>query len=246
METDKFEQQLEKIFKKREINPTSKAWERVAEQLDAEQGRKKKGFLWYGIAASLVGLAMIGIFYMKDPQRSDEKGATVVDRSEQKPGLIIQDANKLDDEDIVEQSTEIVESGSAQAAKGLLSAPQLQKVYPASRSIVKNNLEVSNRTINKKATTRAIEIKMAEVLKKADRLGTGKDLVTDGETDSLLRIAQQELLANELFQIEPNIDATTLLNEVEHDLDQSFRSQIFETLKGSFLKARTAVAERNN
>jgi len=37
-----------------------------------------------------------------------------------------------------------------------------------------------------------------------------------------------------------------LLTEVEGELDQSFRDQIFEKLKSGFLKVRTAVADRNN
>jgi len=36
------------------------------------------------------------------------------------------------------------------------------------------------------------------------------------------------------------------LNEVEGELDISFREQIFESLKTGFLKVRTAVADRNN
>ena len=35
------------------------------------------------------------------------------------------------------------------------------------------------------------------------------------------------------------------LTEVEDELDQSFRDQIFDSLKEGFLKVRTAVADRN-
>ncbi|PHQ62576.1 MAG: hypothetical protein COC08_00130 [Maribacter sp.] len=70
--------------------------------------------------------------------------------------------------------------------------------------------------------------------------------MTDAEVDSLLRKAQEEILANKIFGEDYSVDAMALLNEVEDELDQSFRDQIFETLKIGFLKVRTAVANRNN
>ena len=42
------------------------------------------------------------------------------------------------------------------------------------------------------------------------------------------------------------VDANALLQDVESDLQQSFRNKIFEALKNSYETIKTAVAERNN
>ena len=70
--------------------------------------------------------------------------------------------------------------------------------------------------------------------------------VTDAEVDSLLKRAQQEILREKIFKTDKSVDALALLTEVEGELNQSFRDQIFNSLKASFIKVRTAVAARNN
>ncbi len=70
--------------------------------------------------------------------------------------------------------------------------------------------------------------------------------VTDAEVDSLLRNAQEAIVREQLFNTDKTVNAMALLTEVEDELDQSFRDQIFQSLKTGFLKVRTAVADRNN
>jgi hypothetical protein len=70
--------------------------------------------------------------------------------------------------------------------------------------------------------------------------------VTDAELDSLLRNAQEAIVREQLFNTDKTVNAIALLTEVEDELDQSFRTQIFQSLKTGFLKVRTAVADRNN
>jgi len=65
--------------------------------------------------------------------------------------------------------------------------------------------------------------------------------LTNAEVDDLLRSAQEEILREKLFSQNGSVDAMALQDE----LDQSFRDQIFESLKTGFLKVRTAVADRN-
>ena len=69
--------------------------------------------------------------------------------------------------------------------------------------------------------------------------------VTDAEVDSLLRAAQRQILTDKLFADSGSVDAMSLLAEVEDELDESFRDQIFDALKSGYLKLRTAVADRN-
>jgi len=70
--------------------------------------------------------------------------------------------------------------------------------------------------------------------------------VSDAEVDSLLRLAQKEILKEKIYRNNGSVDAMALLTEAEDELDQSFRDRIFLKLKDGFFKARTAIASRNN
>ena len=90
------------------------------------------------------------------------------------------------------------------------------------------------------------ETKIAEVVAQVGILEQRSEAVTEAEIDSLLRQAQTEILTDKLFNHQGQVDALALLSEVEQELDQTFRDQIFEKLKSGFLKVRTAVAARND
>ena len=70
--------------------------------------------------------------------------------------------------------------------------------------------------------------------------------ITDFEVDSLLRQAQKEILTEKYLNPDKTVNPEALLSQVEGELDESFRDQIFDKLKSGFNKVRTAVAERNN
>jgi len=95
-------------------------------------------------------------------------------------------------------------------------------------------------------TEKLINAKIAEIVAQVDLIENGNLSISNAEVDSLLRKAQNELVTDKIFNREGQVDAMALLNEVEGELDKSFREQIFESLKTGFLKVRTAVADRNN
>ena len=87
--------------------------------------------------------------------------------------------------------------------------------------------------------------KVEEVVAQVQVMEDAKQDVTDAEVDSLLRAAQRQILTDKLFADGGSVDAMSLLAEVEDELDESFRDQIFDALKSGYLKLRTAVADRN-
>ncbi|MEM9649705.1 MAG: hypothetical protein AAF969_14605, partial [Bacteroidota bacterium] len=88
--------------------------------------------------------------------------------------------------------------------------------------------------------------KINEVVAQVRLLESVNTEVSDAEVDSLLRAAQRDILSEQLFTPEGGVDAMALLTEVEDELDESFRDQIFDALKDGYFKLRTAVADRNN
>lgn len=87
--------------------------------------------------------------------------------------------------------------------------------------------------------------KVEEVVAQVELMEISQQDVTDAEVDSLLRAAQRQILTDKLFSKSGSVDAMSLLAEVEDELDESFRDQIFDALKTGYFKLRTAVADRN-
>ena len=88
--------------------------------------------------------------------------------------------------------------------------------------------------------------KVEEVVAQVEVMESLQNNVSDAEVDSLLRAAQKQILTDKLFTQSGSVDAMGLLAEVEDELDETFRDQIFDALKDGYLKLRTAVADRNN
>ena len=71
--------------------------------------------------------------------------------------------------------------------------------------------------------------------------------VTDAEIEDLLKQAERDILRDRIYnETTRTVDADALLQDVEDDLEQSFRSKVFEGLKSSFKTVKTAVADRKN
>ena len=116
-------------------------------------------------------------------------------------------------------------------------------------NVIKNNSKENNKQqVTAVNTLDSIEaIKIQEVVAEIQHLKNTKNLVTDSEIDSLLNLAQKDLVNEKLFNTTTNtVNADALLEAVEDDIQKSFRTKVFEALKTNYKKVKTAVAERNN
>lgn len=278
MAPNKFEKHIKKQLEEREIRPSLKAWETLSEKIDATSPQSKsKGYLWYGIAASVIGL-MILSFYFSSGSSSAESNIQIVD-SPKKTEEVIPDKNKFQN-DMVDENNAVanVSGESKEKVDKKLIDPQLHQFvneklvsindYKSSKNdqgekddnsdiklVATNKMEAvaqSNPNFIHQEDSQLIkaeeliDTKVFEILAKVNKSEDGVYDLTSIEVDSLLRQAEMELITENLFQDSKTINAMTLLTEVEDELDPTFRDKIFETLRSKFLKARTAVANRNN
>lgn len=252
METDTFEKNIRTKLQGREINPSTEAWERISRELGSRSSSKKTVYLWMGIAASVVVLLGITLFYFnrdieelngplevvetnKKEQLKLKKGKQALPFGNQEATV----ASKDSSQELLNTKTDVVESKAA-SLEGKLSVNQNEiGVGELNRMETKttgNRLKLSEQIINDK---------IAELVTQVDHMEQ-YTTVTDAEVDSLLKRAQEEILREKIFKTNTAVDATALLAAVEDELDQSFRDQIFNSLKAGFIKVRTAVADRNN
>jgi len=253
METDKFEQHIKTKLNKREISPSNEAWDKISEGLAVDKSSKKPSYFWIGIAASILVLIGTGFFFFNNGKNENSNEVEVVvtpvkkvlkESSVEKTNNVPQDDNTSI---VLESDFEIYKDGQTTGtASQVVIKKELDKIIESDAIAVdtpRKEFRDSAKTII--VSENILNSKIAEVIAQVDALELS-NIVTDAEVDSLLLRAQQDIVKENLFNPDNSVNAMALLTEVEDELDQSFRDQIFKSLKTGFLKVRTAVADRNN
>lgn len=252
MAPNKFEKHIKNKLEEREISPSENAWARLSEKLDAVDTQPKKSgyFFWYGIAASFIGILIISILYFNSESPIDTPDVDVVETSkEEKVETEVITIQKMEKgtEEVVVENKKVKEQPTLDIKT--LDKNQIPKLKNQITSVKENETvieEPAEKTIVfQDFKDEIIKTKILEIVATVDSLEQDNTALTNAEVDDLLRIAQDELLRDKLFNQNGSVDAMALLSEAENELDKSFRDQIFEKLKSNFLKVRTAVADRN-
>ena len=252
METGKFETYIKSKLDAREIVPSQGAWDKISEELKSEPIAKKPLYFWLGIAASVTVLLGVAIFYFNIGDKElpaqelvDTPSKTSVETVKEVMGIkAIENSNGL-----------VLEEENVERTKGIkpviiplgkILKPAFRKDKQEDAIVVEvNQQQWEDVQIPTQLFEAILKEKITEVVAQV-RLLESTSKVTDAEVDSLLRNAQRTILKEQLFKPDQSVDAMALLTQVEEELDQSFRDQIFQSLKTGFLKVRTAVADLNN
>ncbi len=250
----KFEENIKDKLDKRTLKPSSNAWDRLSERLD-DKGAKKKNrpLLWVGLAASVVGvLLIISQFFNNETGINDVPKIVVV------PEVVEQHIDKtivVEEQANVENTTEGIKENQKAGVKkvikkSVLMTPELNDEQ--TMIVQENDIE----KLKKKSVGSPIEVPIESLTFEqetiqavASQIQTLKDnnAVTDAAIDALLLEAQKEIQLNRLYNETTGVvDANLLLQDVEAELDQSFRTKVFEAIKASYGTVKTAVAQRND
>ncbi|WKB80168.1 hypothetical protein [Cellulophaga omnivescoria] len=245
----KFEEHLKEKLEGREIAPSSKAWSKIAAGLESQPIKQKsKKPAYFAIAACLIGLLIASVWFFNTAQTDVNTPQVVdVDKINSKKESILKANTSLK-----EQNATIVTS--KEENKNLIKevVTKQNSKLTIKENPLKQNTEVAVQQNNTKELKLAepekklIDAKLNVVIEKLALLEENNVAVTDAEVDSLLRNAQQEILAEKAINAGISIDAMALLIEAENELDVSFRDKIFDNLKQRYLKLKTAVAARAN
>ncbi|WP_339629027.1 hypothetical protein [uncultured Maribacter sp.] len=250
METDKFEKHIKTKFQEREIQPSENAWKKISLELNTDDRKKKPVYLWVGIAASVMVLVGIALFYFNGGNDVNEIKFEVVDTDnkealeekiktesvpflEKEPEVVAKNDDLEKINSVVDKKQESIKNKEIISIEDEIEVASVERVVSEKKG---DKLEISDDIINTKVAGIVAQLDVLEQY----------SAITDAEVDSLLKRAQDEILRDKLFNTDKSVDAMALLTEVEGELDQSFRDQIFNSLKAGFIKVRTAVADRNN
>ncbi|MBT8298793.1 MAG: hypothetical protein KJO52_10700 [Maribacter sp.] len=245
MEPDKFEKHIKNQMREREISPSANAWNKISNQLPAQEP-KSKSFFWYSVAAAFIGILILSSLYFNTSDEVIEPNIQVVETPNE-PADIPKTEAVLAEQNTTEEKITIVDKTSIKKAENSSGQFETDLNPKAQIASAGNDGDIVKRVGTvPTGTERLINTKIAEIVAQVNLLENNSLPVSSMEVDSLLRQAQQEILSNKIFNDKCEVDAMALLSEVEGELDKSFREQIFESLKTGFLKVRTAVADRNN
>ena len=245
---DKLEKHIKNKLDQRKLGPSPQAWERIEAELGEEKQLKPTKYYWIGTAAAILLLLMLSVFLFTEEQVAGEidpkaivKG-NVEGQKEQEAKLPESTVEVVGTEDS-EQPKE--ESKKAEDKGLFIDAPSKDETAVVAVEAVSNpDQELSDSVAL--VADQLIADKLDEVLAMVNLMETDSILVTDAEIDSLLLMAEREILKERIFQDPSKVDALALLDEVEVELYDESRYPLFIRLKESFIKLRTAVADRNN
>ena len=250
----KFEENIKDKLEKRTIEPSENGWDKLSERLDAQEESSKNPVAWWlGLAASLVGVFLVSTLFF---ETGEDKTVlpTLVD-SPIKDNMILQEE--------VPEINVIVENETSKENFKLSSNSNnvLAKQKSIKKTIIKESLKTKSEVVvyndikqetieNKEVVNSNSIIKNAndqEIVAQIPELEKEKDLVSDSEIESLLEKAQKDITLNRVKKENTKVvNANLLLQDVETDLEQSFRDKMFNTIISSYNTVKTAVVERNN
>ncbi len=272
----KFEEKAKEELDRRELKPSDSAWERLASQLENNSPQKKGNrMLWYSVAAVFIGAVVLTSVFLKGNSVTDEVHPQFVDRTEnfvEKEDDKDAIKNERGNVEIVEgreetqsqneinvvTANDVVESEQKDIKKKPVSDQNITTEYKEVDRIV--NANVNDIVVNVEAqkvpdTLKQEEVlsvdanmineKIADVVAQVEQLQKNNTEVSEEEIDKLLRNAQREITSQNILKTN-TVSASALLQDVENELDETFKQRVFEALKTGFQRVRTAVAEREN
>lgn len=262
----KFEEQLKEKLEKRAIQPSPEAWNTLSNRLDHQDKKGiNKSFWWLGIAASIVGIILVTTFVFDNPETILSEPVIVDINNNEKPKtdvVVSEDIETQNQEPVKDSKSEIKLANEEQvvsqkAKSSELSSPKadmnLKEAVVSNDVKAREQTQIATETLLN--TSDFEQAKLNDVVAEINRLNTENQGISEEEIDSLLKQAEREILkhrnpsfggARGSHENTKTVDARALLQDVEADLEQSFRSKVFEALKSSYVTVKTAVAERNN
>lgn len=221
MEPNKLEKQFREQLNSREIKPSEIAWTKLDNMLSATEKPKAK-FPWLYVAASFAGLLLIGTAYFTFQEN------TIVN---QKNGIVIQNSvitkKSIVSLDSVKLKTEKKESIDyvAKQSVAINSKSSSSKQESKNQNQVAEISDINQKTEQESIPSQTKAITVDELLARVD-----KSARINNKPDSDLKV-----------HVNPN----QLLQQVENDLEPTFRQSVFSKVADNFKAVKDAFVNRN-
>lgn len=256
MASNKFEEYIKDKLEERRIVPSDNSWSRLIDKLDAEDGGSKSRMVWWlGIAASIVGVFLITSLIFNNIEEEAVSPTLVETPVEQ-----LLELNETKDSEINASKTKTISISEIESKQKpsvtnqfVTKKPVVLKkekiIIPNKEDVLENVAEkIQFETTESKRPEQIIKDQnINEALAEISQVEENRSSVSDSEIESLLQLAHKNVATNSiLVKKETVVDASSLLQDVETDLDESFRDKIFNAIVSGYTTVVTAVGERND
>ena len=257
-----FEKQMREKLQERELTPNPETWSKLEQQLALQEKPTRTLIRPWAVAAAVITIVLLSVWWLRPTAEVATPLVTNPEVQEEAP-LFEKEILQTPDSDIASES--VVEKKQAEikttpseeiATTNTMSTTASEEkqsqimLSPEAKEAIASAVEVPKETplitesIAQNVTFE--EQKIDEIVTQVKLLQQQNKTVTTAEIETLMAAAQQEIKSNQLFKEGGfEVDATALLQEVETELERSFRDKVFDALGKGFEKIRTAVAERN-
>ncbi|RYJ41171.1 hypothetical protein [Flavobacterium beibuense] len=227
MEPNKWEKEIKEKLNKRTIQPGEMAWDRLDAMLSVAEKKKTPKYRWMYVAAGFLGFILAGTFFLNQ-QKTEEiinnSTNTVVTAPEQKENLKesnVTNAQVREFEDANEISNTAVAS--------------IEKTTVKKKTNAKKQEPVINTVAPQNTTIAVVGVVKTEILT--------ENLSPDQEAEVLLAETMNNISSSQ--QTKVKVSANSLLSEVEGELDNNFRSKVWQTVTKNYNVVKTTVVNRN-
>ncbi|MBP1223719.1 hypothetical protein [Flavobacterium sp. 1355] len=236
MEPNNFEKDFREKLNQRKIEPSDKAWDRLDAMLTvAEEKKPKRKNKWLYIAASIAGFLLLGTFFFNQKKTVETpKNEVVIEGNNQKKADVKSGLNEVDsikEKIIISEKEPNLSSGNSNNKVDILNQ--------------KSNQTIKNET-NKIAESSVINQKNQQTQSGTNQISVS-EMPKNETTDQLLSTAEKSLVAESSAKPKAKIkiDASDLLNQVDGELELSFREKIITKVNKNYQTVKVALANRN-
>lgn len=241
MEPNNFEKDFREKLNQREIEPSNKAWDRldamlsVAEEKKPEKKSKRK---WLYIAASFIGFLLVGTLFFNQNKNAAKTPETVVVEKEKE--------KEKEKESVVEPVLKTVDSVKTETAIAEKTSEETVNKNE------KNNPKVSGQFSNKITQNESNQIAESSIIKnnQEKQLTNNQTVIPENpkkeNVDQLLQTAENKVLAESgVKKAKVKINANDLLNQVDGELELSFREKVITKVNKNLQEVKVALSNRN-
>ena len=229
MKWNNLEKDFSNKIQKRSIAPSDDSWNRLDKMLiSAEKRKPKRLFFWLSVAASMTGIAFIGIYMM------------------------IQNNNEIINEPMLVIQENEVSIDSAKTTNSLekeIVINPIKSIKTATKLTVVKHIEPQKSIISKK-----LIIDYDNIVATVENTNLVDNAIPEKQTEynNQISINAQKLLAAvensaelKMQKTTIKIDASSLLSQVDNELEQTFKEKALQSINKNFNNLKTALASRN-
>ncbi|MHA7942011.1 hypothetical protein ACJOV8_002945 [Formosa sp. 3Alg 14/1] len=239
MVSNNFENKIKAALEERRIQPSAKSWGTLQSHLDAkEKTRSFRSYWFMVIAASFIGVLLFSTWMFKSNSNTEIQVVGVEIPIKKIEVVIDSSVSSLDNIIVsIPKDEGIITSKEIGTSKSVFSNKNRKKTHTIVETANKKEGATTSKNLNS-----TLEDTLSNTV-----LAQQEDSGSNDYIEDLLQQAEQQISSeNALKESQRTVDSKALLENVENDIEHSFRDKVFEAVKSGFVKVKTAVVERND